>query len=174
MLYLLRFIFKCAYKYNKLQLNYLGCVIYSLCLFLGSVSNTSCLSYISVSILLNIFSSIILLRSLDIFIVAQTGVCVFKAYSMYILDSFSLHILLSSVELISYLFRSCSLGFRYTANAITGHLLVHILNSCVCIHNIFSCAGSSMLSLLDLFEYLVVVVQSSILTMLLYVYLNLL
>ena len=38
---------------------------------------------------------------------------------------------------------------RYTANAITGHLLVHILNSCVCVHNIFHMPGSSALSLLD-------------------------
>lgn len=95
-------------------------------IFIGIISNVTAYTYFSVHIISMLYSGYLTLRFVDSLfslIFQKQAIC---STTIFTLDSFPVILALGVVELISNSFRSLSLGFRFSANAISGHILIHI------------------------------------------------
>lgn len=129
----------------------------------------SSITYLSVSVISLVMQAFIVIRCLDIFIGLMCSSSALISISMYMLDNLIIHLTITIIELISNAFRSISIGFRYCANAIAGHILMHVFQSVVLLD--ISMFSLYMSLWLIVFEVLISIVQSSIFVMLISVYL---
>ena len=146
---------------------------YAAMLTLSQLTLSSTLSgggFLTTSIAMVLVTSCVTIRSIDLLATLQTGVKSVQATSLVLTENFGAHASLLLIENVSTLFRTISLGFRYSANSTAGHILLHIVSALLISSSIAVVLYSLSYIGLMLFECAVSVIQVGIYTVLIPTY----
>ena len=148
----------CSTKCVTCIINYLNLTL----AIISLLSLQTSLGHLTTSILF-LLLAIILLRTCDIISNSMYSSNSVLCVTLNVSSSCLLNSLLLVIEVISLVFRSLSLGFRFVANSVAGHIFVHLVSMVIIISFILP-SVSLILVALTVFELIVSFIQVNVFT----------
>jgi F0F1-type ATP synthase membrane subunit a len=126
--------------------------------------------FLTTSIVMVLATSCITVRAIDILATVQSGSKSIQSTSLVLNSNFIAHLSLLAIEDMSNVFRTLSLGFRYSANSTAGHIILHIVSSLLISSSIAVILHTLSYIGLMVFECAVAIIQVGIYTVLISTY----